>query len=227
MTRAFLMLLCLSLTSPAADLKTEQVANPKGNTANDDWGFWFELAHARGQFERLGTYSTSIPKAGIPKKVTGPIASLLPNPEQTEGWIFHRDWDGRFEGIWADKKTNHVLAYPYVEKNAHMAVAITYRVPEDGDYDISGGLADLQVQPQFKQHDGVEWIIEIAEGGKSVKKIGNGGPLGDGGGRPDSETFAFKKVAVKKGQLVRLVIHPRKWWGSDLTRINTFRIEKK
>jgi hypothetical protein len=227
MQRALLILVGLPLTTQGVDLKVEHVANARGNKANDDWGFWFELAHARGQFERLGTYSTSVPKAGIPKKVTGPIASMLPNPDQTEGWIFHRDWDGRFEGIWADKETNHVLAYPYVEKNAHMAVAITYRVAEDGDYDITGGLTDLQVQPQFKQHDGVEWIVEIADGGKPVRKIGSGGPIGDGGDRPDGGKFEYRKVSVKKGQLIRLVIHPRKWWGSDLTRIDSFRIEKK
>ncbi len=216
----------------ADELKLEHVANAKGdgpdgkgNTADDTWQFWFELTHKKGHFELLSTYSTSIAKEGIAKKVSGPIASMLPNPADTEGWIFHRDWDGRFEGAWADTKAKQIILYPYVEKNAHMAVAVSYRVPANGTYDISGGVTDLQVQPQFKQHDGIEWIIETADAGKPVKKIGSGGPVGDGNGNPDSDKFSFEKVELNKGQLVRLVIHPRKWWGSDLTRIDSFRIE--
>ncbi|MBM3982226.1 MAG: hypothetical protein FJ304_18565 [Planctomycetes bacterium] len=232
LARALVLLAVVAPLARADELKPEHVANSKGdgpdgkgNTADDTWQFWFELAHKKGHFEPLGTYSTSIAKEGIPKKVTGPVAGLLPNPDDTVGWIFHRDWDGRFEGVWADNKAKCVMLYPYVEKNAHSAVAVTYRVPADGKYDISGGVTDLQVQPQFKQHDGIEWIVETADGGKPVKKIGSGGPVGDGNGRPDSDTFAFTAVELKKGQLVRLVIHPRKWWGSDLTRIDSFKIE--
>jgi hypothetical protein len=226
-----LMLSASGSPAVAAELKPEHVAQAKGdgpdgkgNTTDDTWQFWFELAQPRSQFHPLDTYSTSVPGEGIPRKVTGPIAGSLPNPGDTEGWIFHRDWDGRFEGIWADRKTNQVLAYPYVEKNTHLAVAVTYKVPADGIYRISGVLTDVQVQPQFEQHDGVEWILELVEGGKSIRKIGTGGPIGDGKGRPDSDRFQFPEVVARKGQLVRLVIHPRKWWGSDLTRIEAFRI---
>ena len=67
----------------------------------------------------------------------------------------------------------------------------------------------------------------MADGGQKGSKIASGGPIGDGKDRPDSGTFECKKVSVKKGQLIRLVIHPRKWWGSDLTRIDSFRVEKK
>jgi hypothetical protein len=230
-----LAILALFLTATpliADELTIDHVMNAKGdgpdgkgNTADDTWQFWFELVHARGTFERLSTFSTSIPKDGIPKKVRGPIASMLPNPGDTEGWIFHRDWDGRFEGVWGDRKAKQVIAYPYVEKTAHCAVAITYKVAKTGTYDITGGLTDIQVQPEFKQHDGVEWFVEIAAEGKMLKKIGKGGPFGDGNGRPDSDKFAFKAVQVEQGQLIRLVIHPRQWWGSDMTRIDSFRIE--
>jgi hypothetical protein len=221
----------LSQPSPAAELTPQVVANTKGdgpdgkgNTADDTWQFWFELAHKKGHFHFLDTYSTSIPKAGIPRKVTGPVASWMPNKETIEGWIYHRDWDGRFEGVWGDTKGSQVIAYPYVEKGAHSAVAVTYKVPKSGKYDISGGLKDLQVAPKYKKHDGFDWRLEIAEGGKPVKKIGKGGPIGDGHGRPESDKFDFKGVEVQKGQLVRLVIHPRRWWGTDMTKIEAFTI---
>ncbi len=236
MTRRFALsvfaMFVLAMSLMANELTLEHVTNAKGdgpdgkgNTADDTWQFWFELAHKPKHFERLATYSTSIPKAGIPKKVRGPIASMLPNPADTEGWIFHRDWDGRFEGVWGDRKAKQIIAYPYVEKTFHGAVAITWKVPKDAKYDISGGLTDIQVQPEFKQHDGIDWLLEIAEQGKPLKQLANGGPIGDGNGRPDSGKFSAKNVQASKGQLIRLVIHPRKWWGSDMTRIDSFRIE--
>lgn len=237
MTRTLLVLastlIVFSVTPVrAVELKLENVLDRKGdgpdgkgNTADDTWQFWFELVHKRGQFMPLDTWSADLPKAGVPRKVRGPIAGMLPNPDDTLGWIFHRDWDGRFEGVWADRKARQIIAYPYVEKTAHCAVAITYRIPADGKYDISGGVTDLQVAPDFPQHDGIDWIIEIAQGGALVRKIGSGGPIGDGKGRPDSGTFRHSGIEAKKGQLVRLVIHPRKWWGSDMTRIDSFKIE--
>ncbi len=228
---ACLLTIALSAHGEADELKVEHVRNAKGdgpdgkgNTADDTWQFWFELAHQRGHFARLSTYSTSIPKAGIPRKVRGPIASFLPNPADTEGWIFHRDWDGRFEGFWGDAKTSQIIAYPYVEKTAHCAVAVTYTIPADGFYDVQGGLTDLMVQPQFKQHDGAEWVLQFAKEGKPDKLIARGGPFGDGNGRPDSVAFKQAKIAALKGQLLRLEIQPRKWWGSDMTRIDAFRI---
>lgn len=236
MPRGFVLVLCLlglAGVALADELTVEAVRDlkgdgpdGKGNTADDTWQFWFELAHQRGHFALLDTHSTTVPKDGVPRKITGPIAAALPNPVDTVGWIFHSDWDGRCEGVWGDKKAGHVLMYPYVEKNAHMGVAVTYRVPADGMYDISGGVTDLMVAPEAKQHDGIDWLIEVVEGGKPGRKVGSGGPVGDGHGRPDAATFAFKNVAAKQGQLIRLVIHPRKWWGTDLTRIDAFKIER-
>jgi sporulation protein YlmC with PRC-barrel domain len=216
----------------AAELTVAVVANQKGdgpdgkgNTADDTWQFWFELAHKKGAYHMLDTYSTSVPKDGVPRKVRGPIASMLPNPEASQGWIYHRDWDGRFEGAWGDSKADTVALYPYVEKNAHCAVAVTYKVPKDGKYDISGTVTDLAVAPQFKQHDGIDWIVETAPGGgPTTRVIGKGGPVGDGNERPESQQFSFNNVELKQGQHIRLVIHPRKWWGSDLTQISGFRI---
>lgn len=227
------LLLLLGVGAGVADTLTADLVRSakgdgpdgKGNTSDDTWQFWFELAHKRGSFERLDTHSKSVPKEGIAKKITGPIAGLLPNPADSAGWILHRDWDGRFEGVWGDSKTGNVLLYPYVEKNAHMAVAVSYTVPADGPHDISGSLTDLQVAPDFKQHDGVEWTIEIVEAGKAARQVGKGGPLGDGHGRPDRDRFHIQAVELKKGQLVRLCVHPRKWWGTDLTRIEAFCIE--
>ncbi|MBA4063610.1 MAG: hypothetical protein C0501_07835 [Isosphaera sp.] len=233
MTKPIALLAALALTTPApaADLTVAAVADPKGdgpdgkgNTADDTWQFWFELADKPGHFHPLDTHSTAVPKKGVPKKITGPVAALLPNPDDTAGWVFHRDWDGRFEGVWGDAKGKQVIASPYVEKTFHGAVAVTYRVPVDGRYDVSGGLTDLQVAPEVAKHDGVEWLLELADDARPGKKLTSGGPIGDGNGRPDCGTFEAKGVEAKKGQLVRLAIRPRAWWGTDLTRIDAFRV---
>jgi hypothetical protein len=214
-----------------SDVKDAKGDGPdgKGNTADDTWGFWFELAHSKGKYARLDLHTSTMSeqkkKSGIQGKVTGPIGSRLPNPQDSEGWIFHSDWDGRFEGVWGDKKANQVIMYPYVEKNSHGAVAVTYKVPATGKYTVTGKVTDLQVQPQFKQHDGITWMIEVADGGKKGELIKKGDPIGDGGGRPDSAEFKAEKVSVEQGKLLRLVIHPNKWWGSDMTRVE-LRIER-
>lgn len=41
---------------------------------------------------------------------------MLPSPNDSEGWIYHCDCDGRFEGFWGDKKANQVVAHPFNEK---------------------------------------------------------------------------------------------------------------
>ena len=201
-------------------------ADGKGNTDDDTWGFWFELAHAPGTFKRLTRHSTTVPQQGLPGKVTGPVASLLPNPQETSGWILHTDWDGRFEGVWGDKKAKQILAHPYVEKHAHQAVAITYKIPKDGTYVISGGITDLQIKPEYPKHDGVIWKLEAIElATKKTVELKKGEPVGDGHGRPQSASFETRKLSLKKGHLIRLVIHPNQWWGQDLTRIDSFQIE--
>jgi len=201
----------------------------KGNTADDKWGFWFELAHGRGTFARLrlatATMTDAQRKNGIKRKIYGPIGSWLPNPKDTEGWIYKSDWDGRFEGAWGDTKADQVIMYPYVEKGSHCSVALTYQVAVPGTYTVSGKVTDLQVHPQFKRHDGAAWKIEVADGGKRGKLIAKGGPFGDGHGRPDSAELKAEKFAVERGQLIRLVIHPNRWWGSDMTKVE-LRIER-
>ena len=213
------------LTSADVSNKIGDGPDGKGNTADDTWQFWLELVHAKGKFIRLDRYSTDVPKAGVKGKITGPIAGMMPSPDDTEGWIYHSDWDGRFEGVWADKSKNEVLAYPYVEKGSHEAVAITYTVPESGTYKISGGVTDAHVW-EYKKHDGLLWILEVANQGDKVKELAKGKPIGDGGGRPESDTFNVENVELEKGQLVRLVIDPINWWGSDMARIDSFKIEK-
>ena len=86
-------------TLTAAELKPDVVAAPKGNgpdrkgnTADDTWQFWFELAHKPGEFRRFTRHSSLIPAKGIPRKVTGPPAALLPHPKETTGWVLHTDW---------------------------------------------------------------------------------------------------------------------------------------
>jgi len=213
-----------------SELTVAAVIDPKGdgpdgegNTADDTWQFWFELGHAAGTYRRLSiataTMSAAERQNGIPRKVTGPVASRLPNPKDTEGWIFHRDWNGTFEGVWGDKKTGKVMLYPYVEKTFHGAVAVTYRVAVDGRHTITGKVTDLMVRPNFPRHDGFFWKVEKAREGEAGEVLARGGPVGDGKGRPDSAEFKIENTPLEAGQLIRLVIHPNAWWGTDLTEV--------
>ncbi len=200
----------------------------KGNTADDTWQFWFELAHKRGHFQRFTIATAAMPenqrKNGIPRKVRGPVAGLLPNPDRTEGWILHTDWDGRFEGVWFDHANNRILAHPYVEKSSHCAVAITCLVRKPGNYAVSGKLTDMQVRPSYPKHDGILWRVEQIRTGKTVV-LGKGGPIGDGHGRPESGIIQVINTSMEAADLIRLVIHPNQWWGQDLTSIEGFRVD--
>jgi lysophospholipase L1-like esterase len=233
-----------------AELTPEYVADPKGdgpdgkgNTEDDTWQFWFELCHARKSYHRLSLATKTMPedqrkngifdpksKAGHQKKVTGPIAGMLPNPQDTEGWIFSSDWDGRYEGFWGDLKVKQVLAHPFVEKNSHCCVAVSFRVPADGAYDVSGKLTDLTVV-NMPQMTGILWQIELSkewtgsDSPEAYKIAAKGGPIGDGKG-PDSAEIEARGVECKMGNTIRLVIDPNNQWGSDLTRIENFRIKR-
>lgn len=215
----------------AAELTAAIVANQKGdgpdgkgNTADDSWQFWFALAHEPQKFHRLSTHSATVPAKGISGKVRGPIASLLPNPKQSSGWIYHRDWDGRFEGVWGDTKANRVLVHPYVEKNAHLAVAVSYRIPNRGVYALDLKVSDAQLA-KGSPHDGITWIVQaIAPDQSKIVELAKGGPLGDGRQDPKNGTFKAARTIFPKDTLVRLIIHPNKWWGQDLTLIESFKV---
>jgi hypothetical protein len=200
----------------------------KGNTADDTWQFWFELAHKKNTFHRLDIHTAKMTPPqrakGIKGKVTGPIAAQLPNPKDTEGWIFHSDWDGRFEGVWGDRKTGKVLLHPYVEKQAHRAVAVSWRAPKVGVYTISGKLVD-QKSTKHKLHDGIYWKVMVSTDGSAGRMLGRGGPFGDGRG-PASVDLKFEKADLKAGEMVFLIVHPGKWWGADLTVVDSLRIER-
>ncbi len=47
-----------------ADVRGAEGDGPdgKGNTADDTWQFWFELAHARGTFRPFTIHTTTMPK---------------------------------------------------------------------------------------------------------------------------------------------------------------------
>ena len=97
---------------------------------------------------------------------------------------------------------------------------------DTGRYTITGTLTDLMVRPDFAKHDGFYWKVELAHDGDTGKKLAAGGPVGDGHGRPDSATFKIEKTSLRPGELIRLVIHPNRWWGTDMTRIEDLRIER-
>lgn len=220
-------------------LTAKAVADPKGdgpdgkgNTIDDTWGFWFQLIHAP-RYRRLdiatATMSAAQKKNGIPRKVTGPIGKYLPNPDKTEGWIYHSDWDGRYEGVWGDEKVNQVVAHPYNEKSDGGAVAVTYKVPEDGTYAVTVKVTDMNPAKGHRTLTGITAIVDIVNNHaeelkkpvKELKRVKVGDDVG-----PKSAELKIEKVALKKGQLVRLVIDPNKWWGGDMTRIDTFTIER-
>ena len=200
----------------------------KGNTADDTWQFWFELVHKKNTFRHLDVATKKMSAQerakGRPRKITGPIAARLPNPKDTEGWIYHSDWDGRFEGVWADKKTKKVMLHPYVEKGAHEAVALSYKVSKAGTYTITSKLVD-EKKWVHKRHDGIYWKVMVSKDGNGGKVLAKGGPFGDGRG-PKSVDVKIEKAELKAGDLVFLIIDPGRWWGADLTVVDFLRIER-
>ena len=240
-----MLLIALMLASPstgnAAELTAAIVADPKGdgpdgkgNTSDDTWQFWLQLVGGQ-KYHRLGLATSTMTdeqrKSGIrdekarrgKQKVRGPIGSMLPNPGDTEGWIFHTDWDGRFEGAWGDKKANQVIMHPYTEKTDACAVAVTYTAPADGKYVVSGKVTDVQVsKAEIPNLDGITYWIDVVEPGEKETTTTNKplkqGKVGDNVG-PESEEFHLDGVDLKKGQLLRLRIDPNKFWGGDMTRV--------
>jgi len=227
--------------SPATvELTPDVILDTKGdgpdgtaNTDDDTWGFWLQLAHDPDAFARLGPHTRTLSAAqragGIRGKVRGPIAGALPNPADTHGWIFGTDWDGRFEGIWADTKAKQVLMAPYVEKHFHGAVAVTYRVPATGRYVISGKVTDTAVVPGIASLDGVTVWVQVAAPKTKAVMLAKIGPVGDGGKgnkRPNTVEFETDKTTIGGGRWIRFVIHPNANWGTDTTRIDYFKIRR-
>ena len=216
----------VELTVPAVASKAGDGPDGKGNTADDTWQFWFNLAHLPGQYRRLDLHSTTSP-AGIPGKVTGPVAAATPNPADTQGWIYHSDWDGRFEGFWGDAKAGQVLAHPYNEKVFAGDVAVTYLVPADGAYDVSGKVSYMR-GANAGPKAGIRCKVGVCSGGP--EQIG--GDLNwlsntTAGAPGDSGVTEFKSAGVplKKGQVVMLAIDANGFWGADMTRIDAFNVE--
>jgi hypothetical protein len=194
-----------SITLKAADivLRGGDGADSLGNTADDTWQFWYEEVVNR-DFHRLNSYYDN---------------------KRFEGWSLDHDMDTKYEGVWANQKTGAIFIHPYVEKSDHRGMALSCRVKTAGVYRIRGALTDVEVDSDAPKHDGISWRVDVARAGEIGRKVGNGGPIGDGHGRPDSATFAIDSVTLKAGDMVRLVILPNKWWGRDLTRIDEFTIE--
>lgn len=219
--------MCLAMS---AEVSATAVASRKGdgpdqsgNTEDDTWQFWFQLVHAPNRYRRLDLHSSTHPQ-GIPGKVTGPVASATPNPADTAGWIFHSDWDGRFEGVWGDARIGQVLAHPYNEKSMGADVAMTYRVPRGGTYDIRGRVSYLR-PPGGKS--GVRCKVGLCSAARD--EVGNdlrwltksdvGTPEAAG-----SADFSIRGETLKAGQLVMLAIDPLGHWGGDMTRIDEFTV---
>lgn len=211
------------VSADAVASRTGDGPDRSGNTDDDTWQFWFQLVHAPNRYRRLDLHSSVHPQ-GIPGKVTGPVASATPNPADTAGWIFHSDWDGRFEGVWGDGKTGHVLAHPYNEKSSGGDVALSYRVPRDGNYDIRGRVSYLR-PPGGKS--GVRCKVGVCAAARdevggdlrwlTKSDVGTAESAG-------STDFSLGDVSLKAGQLVMLAIDPLGHWGGDMTRIDEFSV---
>jgi hypothetical protein len=123
-----------------------------------------------------------------------------------------------------------VIVHPYVEKNSHCNVAVSFRVPADGTYEVSATLADLNVV-DMPALTGILWQIEVArewtgdDSPEAYTIAAKGGPIGDKKG-PDSAAIEAKGVACRQGDLIRLVIDPNGQWGTDMTTIDGLRITR-
>jgi len=157
---------CVKLTAKAVADPKGDGPDGKGNTIDDTWGFWFQLIHAP-RYRRLDIATATMPAAqkknGIRRKVTGPIGKYRPNPDKTEGWIYHSDWDGRYEGVWGGEKVKQVLAHPYNEKTAGGAVAVTYKVPTDGTYAVTAKVTDMNPAKGHYTLTGITAIVDIVD----------------------------------------------------------------
>ncbi|MHC4982754.1 MAG: endonuclease/exonuclease/phosphatase family protein, partial [Planctomycetota bacterium] len=205
----------------------------KGNTADDTWQFWFQIIHDRNEYRRLDIATAAMPdeqkEKGIPRKVWGPVGSETPNPDATEGWIYHSDWDGKSEGVWGDAKAGQVIVKPYQEKADGGALAVTYKVPGEGTYIVFGRATDMKVDKDGKKATGVKVSVDVTQArdgkgiGKAQRVLVEPRAVGDAAG-PATLAFSSGKVALRKGELVRLVIDPNKWAAGDMTRIDYFMI---
>lgn len=218
--------LAAELTVPAVASKDGDGPDGKGNSPDDTWQFWFQLAHQPNQYRRLDLHSTTHPQ-GIPGKVTGPVGAWTPNPADTQGWIYHSDWDGRGEGFWGDAKAGKVLAHPYNEKVFPGDVAVTYLVPEDGTYVITtkatyGRGANAGPKAGIRAKVGVCSAAPDQIGG-DLNWLSNttAGAPGD----PGVTEYKSEPTPLKKGQLVMLAIDANGFWGADMTFVDAFKIE--
>jgi hypothetical protein len=197
----------------------------KGNTADDTWQFWFQF-DTRSGYGVLSVYKKGPTQAPDGQNVAGWVYSDSRSVSRHGRVSPAADWSPEYEGVWGNTKNGQMHVHPYTHHGLHASLAITYKVPEDGVYNISGGITDVIVLKKAPQ-DGVIWIVETVTDGKAAKgtELGRGNPIGDTNEK-DSTTFTIEKASLKKGELVRFVIDPNKWWGTDMTRIDYFRVEK-
>lgn len=215
-------------------LTPEVAANPhgdgpdgKGNTGDDTWQFWLQIIHDRNLFIHLDLATKIQPDAirqnGIRRKVWGPLGKSLPNPEQTEGFIYHSNWNGQREGVWGDSKAKQVLVVPYQEKGDGGALAVTCTIPAAGKYLISGKATDLEVDTEHKFSDGIRVSVEVTDtgNGKTIRRMRKVlvKPIAFGDKGPGSVEFKSDPVAIEKGQLVFVMIDPVKIAYKDLVAL--------
>ncbi len=210
---------------PAAEqvrwLQPAEVCDPSGsgpdgvgNSQDDPWQFWYEDPSGRS-FRRLNIYVDNIYQDEHGR---------VDQQRSLQGWSHDRLLDMRYEGVWANPHTGVVLVHPYAQNNRHYAVAVSYRVPQSGRYNINAELTDAAVV-KFRLHDGIRWRVERALGGAAGRVLSRGGPIGDRLG-PESQRITIRAVQLNQGDLVRLVIDPGRWWGTDETRIDSFHIRR-
>lgn len=222
------------MAGEVVELKASDITETKGdgpdgvaNTADDTWQFWY-------QHDQRGGYGLMRERKKAPKQVPdGPnvigwVYSATPSKNRRGKVAPASDWSPEFEGIWANTNNGAIHAHPYTHHGLHAGVAFTFKVPEDGLYNVSGTFTDVAVVKPMPRAamDGVTIVVDrTADPTKNGEVVGKTEPFGDG--HPSSSAkLSLEKIALRKGQYLRISIDPNAWWATDMTKIEGLKIEK-
>ncbi|MCE5328106.1 MAG: PEP-CTERM sorting domain-containing protein [Planctomycetaceae bacterium] len=184
-----------------------------GNTSDDTWQYWFENQGVPNSYLALNKYLTY--------------------NTTWRGWGLASDWEA-WEGLWGDTTGGGMYAHPYIHHGLSESVALTYKVSQTGTYTIAGGVTDMNVLDDGSggavNHDGVEARVEILDSSFNLVRtvgsvvVGDNEALGGGAYAPNSSTFSYAAQSLNANQYVRVVIDPRTYAGSDMTRLDYLQV---